>query len=124
MAMAAGLETLKILKAAKPYKKLEKTTAALCGGLRDAAERAGVPVTIAQAGSMFTVFFAEGGIKNADDARRCDTLRFAKFFRAMLEKGIYLAPSQFEACFLSTDHGEKEIGKTLDAARKTFQEFC
>jgi glutamate-1-semialdehyde 2,1-aminomutase len=120
VAMAAGLETLKILKAAKPYKKLEKTTAALCSGLKKAMEASGVPVTIARAGSMFTVFFTDQEVTNADAARRCDTARFAKFFRAMLENGVYLAPSQFEACFVSMVHTEKDIERTIDAVRKIF----
>ncbi|HSA60134.1 MAG TPA: glutamate-1-semialdehyde 2,1-aminomutase [bacterium] len=123
MAMAAGLETLKILKAAKPYRTLEKKVGALCNGLREAAKKAGVPVTVAQAGSMFTVFFAEGGIKNADDARRCDAERFAKFFRAMLERRVYLAPSQFEACFVSAAHSEKDFRLTVKAAEEAFEEI-
>ncbi|HEX5036962.1 MAG TPA: glutamate-1-semialdehyde 2,1-aminomutase [bacterium] len=116
VAMAAGLETLKILKATKPYRTLEKTTRALCDGLREAAKSAGVPVFVAQAGSMFTVFFVDQEVRNADDARRCDTGRFAAFFRGMLEKGISLAPSQFEACFVSSAHAPADVAKTLKAA--------
>lgn len=118
VAMAAGLETLKILKATKPYKKLEKATAELCSGLREAAKKAGVSAVVAQAGSMFTTFFTDREVTNADDARRCDTALFGKFFRAMLESGVYLAPSQFEASFISTAHASADIAKTLKAARE------
>jgi glutamate-1-semialdehyde 2,1-aminomutase len=121
VAMAAGLETVKILKATKPYRKLEKTTKALCDGLREAAKSAGVPLTVAQAGSMFTVFFDGREVRNAEDARRCDTARFARFFCDMLDNGVYLAPSQFEACFVSTAHSEKDIAKTVAAAQSAFQ---
>jgi glutamate-1-semialdehyde 2,1-aminomutase len=116
MAMAAGLATLKILKATKPYRRLETRTRDLCEGLRDAARRAGAPVTVAQAGSMFTIFFTDKTVVDADTARTSDTRQFAKFFQGMLEKGVYLAPSQFEACFVSTQHSEREIEKTLRAA--------
>jgi glutamate-1-semialdehyde 2,1-aminomutase len=118
VAMTAGLETLKILKATKPYKKLEKVTKELCDGFREAAKKTGVPVTVSQAGSMFTVFFAEGEIKNADDARRCDTGSFAAFFRSMLEMGISLSPSQFEACFVSAMHTPGDLSKTIKAASR------
>ncbi len=120
MAMAAGLETLKILKATKPYKKLEKKVGELCNGLREAARKAGTPVTVVQAGSMFTVFFFGEEIKNADGARRCDTARFAGFFHSMLESGIYLPPSQFEACFVSAAHTAADIEKTIKIARNAF----
>lgn len=121
VAMAAGLATLKILRTTKPYRRLEKGTRGLCDGLRDAARRAGVPVTVAQAGSMFTVFFTAREVSNAEDARSCDTSRFAKFFRAMLESGIYLAPSQFEACFVSTAHSERDLNRTISSAQKALR---
>lgn len=123
VAMAAGLETLKILKATKPYKKLEKATASLCDGLREAAKKAGVPAVVAQAGSMFTTFFTDQNVASADDARRCDTVRFGNFFRAMLESGVYMAPSQFEAAFVSTAHAPGDIDKTVQSARKALSEL-
>lgn len=121
VAMAAGLATLKILKATKPYKALEKNTSAVGFELKEIMKKAGIPIVVAQVGSMFTVFFTDQDVVHADAARSCDTTRFGKFFRAMLDQGVYLAPSQFEAAFLSTMHGSKERGKTIDAARKACQ---
>jgi len=118
VAMAAGLATLKTLKALKPYRKLEKVTKELCSGLRDAARKAGVPAVVAQAGSMFTVFFTEQEVTNADDARCADTKRFGAVFRKLLDQGVYFAPSQFEACFVSTAHAASDLAKTVRAFQK------
>ncbi|MDQ3855753.1 MAG: aspartate aminotransferase family protein, partial [Chloroflexota bacterium] len=91
-------------------------------GLRQAAVDAGVPVTTARVGSMLTVFFSDGPVHNYEDARRCDTARFGAFHRAMLEQGIYLPPSQFEAWFISLAHTLEDLERTLDAARAAFRE--
>lgn len=119
VAMAAGLETLKILKEKNPYAVLSQKTQALTQGIKEAAAARGIPVYCERAGSMFTVFFNDKTVIDADSARTSDTARFAKFFRGMLERGIYLAPSQFEACFVSTAHSEGDIEKTIDAARES-----
>lgn len=123
VAMAAGLETLKILREKNPYQILSQRTQQLAQGIQSAAKERGIAIYVERAGSMFTIFFTEKTVVDADSARTSDTQRFAKFFCGMLEKGIYLAPSQFEACFVSTAHSGKDIKRTIDAARQTFQEI-
>jgi glutamate-1-semialdehyde 2,1-aminomutase len=114
LAVAAGLAMLRHLKAhPEVYDRLEARAAELC-----AAAPAGV--TVNRAGSMFTFFFTEGPVTDWESARRSDTARFGRFFRAMLERGIYLAPSQFEAAFVSAAHSEQDIRKTAAAAREAF----
>jgi glutamate-1-semialdehyde 2,1-aminomutase len=111
LAVAAGLAMLRHLKAhPEVYAQLESRTAALC-----AAPPAGV--TVNRVGSMFTFFFTDGAVTDWDSAKRCDTARFGRFFRGMLERGIYLAPSQFEAAFVSTAHTGDDIRRTIAAAR-------
>jgi glutamate-1-semialdehyde 2,1-aminomutase len=90
------------------------------GGLGEAAHDTGVPVQLERAGSMFGLFFADAPVRSWDDAKRANTDRFASFQRALLERGVYLAPSQFEAGFVSTAHGEDEIDATIAAAREAF----
>ena len=114
LAVAAGLAMLRHLKAhPEVYTQLETRAAELC-----AAAPAGV--TVNRVGSMFTFFFTEGPVTDYESAKRSDTARFGRFFRAMLERGIYLAPSQFEAAFLSAAHSEEDIRKTVAAAREAF----
>jgi glutamate-1-semialdehyde 2,1-aminomutase len=114
LAVSAGLAMLRHLKAhPEVYTQLEARAAKLC-----AAAPAGV--TVNRVGSMFTFFFTEGPVTDYESAKRSDTARFGRFFRAMLERGIYLAPSQFEAAFLSAAHAEEDIRKTIAAAREAF----
>jgi glutamate-1-semialdehyde 2,1-aminomutase len=127
VATAAGLATLAQLRertadGGDPYEHLEATGAALEAGLREAARSAGVPVTVQRVGSMWTVFFTDGPVRSWDDASRCDTARFGRFHRAMLNRGVYLPPSQFEAAFHSLCHGPGEVELTLRAAREAFAE--
>jgi glutamate-1-semialdehyde 2,1-aminomutase len=119
MAMAAGLATLKLLTPAA-YERLEATSARLAGGLRRLAAEARVPVQVNRVGSMLTVFFAEAEVFDAATARAASTRRFAAFFHAMIEQGVYLPPSQFESAFLSTAHGDAEVEATLAAAPAAF----
>jgi glutamate-1-semialdehyde 2,1-aminomutase len=115
LAVAAGLATLRHLKAHPGiYDQLESRAAALC---------AAVPAEVAvnRVGSMFTFFFTSGPVTDWESARRSDTARFGRFFRAMLDRGIYLAPSQFEAAFLSAAHTGEDIARTVSAAREAFQ---
>jgi glutamate-1-semialdehyde 2,1-aminomutase len=115
LAVAAGLAMLRHLKAhPEIYGQLEARTAALC-----AAAPAGV--TVNRVGSMFTFFFTEGPVTDWESAKRSDTARFGRFFRAMLERGVYLAPSQFEAAFVSAAHTEQDIAKTIEAAKEAFR---
>jgi len=114
LAVAAGLAMLRHLKAhPEAYDSLEERAARLC---------AEVPagVTVNRVGSMFTFFFKEGPVTDWDSAKGADTARFGRFFRAMLERGVYLAPSQFEAAFLGTAHTDEDIDRTLAAAREAF----
>jgi len=119
LAMRAGLETLKKLKNKKIYEDLEEKTKALVDGLVEVFRKAGVPVVANRCGSMFTLFFTEAeAVRNHADVKACDLQRFARFFHAMLEEGVYLPPSQFEAAFVSAAHGQTEIERTIEAARK------
>ncbi len=116
--VAAGLATLSMLKSQNPYDKLAAETESLCNELEAIFTDVGVEHTINRIGSMFTLFFNPGPVKDYDSATRSDTARYAGYFKAMLENGVYLPPSQFETCFLSTAHSEKDLEKTLKAAKK------
>ena len=118
LAMAAGLATLRLLRDWDVYRELEAKSVRLAEGLAEAARGAGVPVTIHRVGSMMGLFFQEGPIRNYDDARRSDTARFARWFHGMLDEGIYLPPSQFEAFFVSAAHTEADLDRTVEAARR------
>ena len=118
LAMAAGLALLDELSDGTIYAKLEQTGAALQTGLMEAARSAGIPVQFNRLGSMFCAYFTDQPVHNLADAMRSDRARFAKYFHAMLEQGIYLAPSQFEAGFISVAHTQDDIEKTVRAARK------
>lgn len=119
MAMAAGLATLRLMTPAA-YDKLEKLSARLAGGLASAAAEAKVPAQVNRVGSMFTVFFSEKPVFDAASARAASTKRFGAFFHALLENGVYLPPSQFEAAFLSTAHSEDDVDATIGAAKVAF----
>jgi glutamate-1-semialdehyde 2,1-aminomutase len=110
LATAAALVVLRRLRAADVYLRLEETGARLEAGLR------GPGVAVQRVGSMLTVFFREGPVANYDDARGSDLERFGAFFRHLLDHGVYVAPSQFEAMFASTAHGDAEIEVTVEAA--------
>jgi len=116
IAMTAGIETLKILSAKGTYEKLEKTMEHLEEGLRDAAKRAGVKTKFYRAGTMFCTYFTEREVTDYATAKTSDTGKFARFFRGMLRRGIYIAPSQFEAGFISLAHTKKDIDITIQAA--------
>jgi glutamate-1-semialdehyde 2,1-aminomutase len=122
LAMAAGLATLRLTDNDALYAGLERTTQRLLQGLRDAARAAGVPFTTTQAGSMFGLYFSDApSIRTYAQVMACDVTRFKRFFHAMLGAGIYLAPSAFEAGFVSAAHGERELELTLAAAAQAFR---
>lgn len=121
LAMTAGIETLKELQQPSTWRQLEARSAQLEDGLRSAAEEAGVATVFNRVGTMFTTFFADHPIVNWATAKTADTKKFGVFFRAMLENGVYLAPSQFEAGFMSIAHGDEEIDLTLRAAQHAFR---
>ena len=117
LAMAAGIAQLELLRDPAVYEVLEERTAGLVAGLRDAAAAAGIPLVAGHVGSMFGYFFQEGPVTDYQSARSSDTARFARWFWGMIAQGVYLAPSQFEAGFVSLAHGDAEIEATVAAAR-------
>ena len=118
LAMAAGIATLKQLQKKGVYEKLEARSAQLCAGLARAAAAAGVPAQVDHVGSMVGMFFCPDPVRSFDDAKTCDLPLFAKFYQGMRQEGIYLAPSQFEALFVSAAHTREQIDRTVAAARK------
>lgn len=112
MAMAAGIASLSLLLELDPYGVLEKRTALLCEALEEGAREKGVPLQVVQAGSMFSFFFNDHPVHNYEEAIRSDREKFAKVFRHALQNGVYLPPSPFETCFLSTAHEDREVEQT------------
>ena len=121
LAMAAGIATLKALGKPGVWQSLEETSQQLAVGIRTAAENAGIPIWQNRAGTMFGTFFTQNPVKDWPSAKTCDLNVFGKFFQGMLARGVYLAPSQFEAGFISTAHSEVEIQATIQAAEGTFK---
>jgi glutamate-1-semialdehyde 2,1-aminomutase len=123
LAMAAGLATVSYLQehAAEVYPQLEATTKAMTEGVAAEAARAGLSLTLNRVGSMWTWFFSPGPVANYAQAAQSDTAAFGRFHRAMMDRGVWLPPSQFEACFLSAAHGGAEVAATIAAAREAFQ---
>jgi glutamate-1-semialdehyde 2,1-aminomutase len=124
LAMAAGLATLGLLRDGGIYRSLEEKSAALAEGLREAAEMNGVAIFQTRVGSMQCLFFQSGPVRDYEEAKRSDAARYAKFFHGMLSEGIHLAPSQFEAAFVSAAHGEIEIKRTVGAARRVMKSLA
>jgi glutamate-1-semialdehyde 2,1-aminomutase len=124
VAMAAGLATLKEIRHPGFYDALEEKGAYLERGLRTAAQEAGVAAQISRVGSMLGFFFSDRAVENFEDAKSCDLDRFSAFYRAMLRRGIYLAPSQFEALFLSAAHNVDHIDETITAAAESLKEIA
>lgn len=121
LAMTAGLVTLRRLRESAIYQRLEAASARLCAGLSKAAVETGVNTVTNRVGSMWTTFFTNGPVTDWVSANKSDRARFARFFQAMLGQGIYLAPSQFEAGFVSIAHTNEIIDRTIDAASKAFK---
>jgi glutamate-1-semialdehyde 2,1-aminomutase len=120
LAMAAGLATLKELRKGKVYRELEEKGRRLFTGLAHAAEEAGLEVTVNWVGSMGTLFFTKETVTDFASAKSSDTGMFSRFYASMLDQGVYLAPSAFEAWFLSTAHDEKSIDRALTCAERSF----
>jgi len=121
LAMTAGIETLKILSRTGTYKKLTAKAEALEYSLKDAAKSAGVKTKFYRAGTMFCTYFTDSEVSDYETAKKSDTKKFAQFFRKMLDSGINLAPSQFEAGFMSLAHSQADIDKTARAAFEAFK---
>ncbi|MGQ9733044.1 MAG: glutamate-1-semialdehyde 2,1-aminomutase [Candidatus Zipacnadales bacterium] len=120
VAMSAGLATLRALREPGVYQLLEERTKALTAGIARAAQRAGVPLRCNRVGSMMTAFFTDHLVTNADDLARCDKEAYARFFHAMLDRGVAFAPSFCEAAFVSTAHTDEDIQATVAAAKEAF----
>jgi glutamate-1-semialdehyde 2,1-aminomutase len=125
IAMAAGIAALEELGKGrmKAYAALERNGKQLEAGMREAAKAASVPVQFNRCGSMFCAYFTESPVWNLADAMKSDRARFAKFFHGMLKEGVYLAPSQFEAGFISTAHSARDIEATVRAAAKIMRQL-
>ncbi|HEX2052840.1 MAG TPA: aminotransferase class III-fold pyridoxal phosphate-dependent enzyme, partial [Actinomycetota bacterium] len=132
MSVAAGIGTIRGIQrfAAEPngednpsglYAHLDRLTGGLTDGLEETGKRLGIPMAIQRVGSMFTLFFQDGPVVNLDDAKRSDTQRFARFFHAMLDEGVYWPPSQFEAAFLSAAHSTDDVERILAAAGRALE---
>ena len=120
LAMAAGIASLKMLRDDAPYKHLENTGQQLAKGLQDIAHDKGVPLQIPQIGSMYCLFFSEEKVNNFEQAISCNHMSFNSVFHKMIEHGVYLPPSSYETCFISTKHTDQEVTHTLEAFSHSF----
>jgi glutamate-1-semialdehyde 2,1-aminomutase len=123
LAMSAGIATLRLLREPGIYEKLEARSAILEEGIADAAHKAKIPLQINRVGSQMTFFFTAQKVKDYEGALKTNRDRFGKFFLGLLEEGVYLAPSPFEALFLSIAHSPSDINKTISAAYKVFKKL-
>ncbi|HKN10244.1 MAG TPA: aspartate aminotransferase family protein, partial [Pseudomonadota bacterium] len=123
LSVRAGLETLKILEQAGSYEKLDASGAKLAAGLGAALKENGLQGCVNRVGSLLTMFLGVERVTDAQQARRSDRGMFAKFFHAMLDRGIYIPPSQFEAMFVSLSHSEADLDNTIAAARESLLTF-
>ena len=121
LAMTAGIKTLELLKRPGAYEQLETTTKRLSDGIQEAAKAAGLPICGSSISAMFGFFLCDGPVRNFEEAKATDSERFAKVHRAMLERGVYLAPSSFEAGFTSLAHSDADIDTTIEAFRDSFK---
>ncbi len=124
VAMAAGLAQLRVLdEQPEIYKHLDNLGRQLAEGFGALIQKYQIPASVTRCGSLCCLFFREGGVKNYGEAQQCDAALFARYFKGMLRRGIYLAPSQFEAIFIGNAHTEQDIDRTLQAAEETFAEM-
>jgi glutamate-1-semialdehyde 2,1-aminomutase len=121
LAVTAGIETLRLLRDPRLYEGLDTKARQLCDGVQNAAQRAGVAVYATRIGSMFCTFFTDHPVTDYASASTSDTARFRRYFHSLLEAGVYVAPSQFEAGFLSTAHTDGDIEHTIEASYRAFQ---
>jgi len=117
IATACGIATLKLLRADPPYERLEQLSSRLAIGLDEAAKAAAAPHNVTRVGSMMTLFFNESKVTNWETASQCDTDRFAKYFWGLMDRGVYMPCSQFEALFVSAAHTDSDIETTITAAK-------
>lgn len=124
LAMSAGIETLRVIEDTDRWDRMVALASALGAGMNRLAHDAGVPLQTHQVGTMFSAFFTESRVIDWESAKSSDTDRYARYFRGMLARGVYLAPSQFEAGFFSTEHGEAQLEETLAAAAEVFGDLA
>jgi glutamate-1-semialdehyde 2,1-aminomutase len=124
VASAAGAATLRVLRDENPYPLLEARSQQLAAGFAAAAQQAGIPHQLQRVGSMMTLFFTQQEVSNWDTAAQCDTQRYARYFWGLLERGVYMPCSQFEALFVSAAHSEQDIQTTVAAAAEVFHEIA
>ena len=115
LAVAAGLKTLEILERDDPYARMEATARALAEGVTDVARQKGVPVQVSQFGGVFTLFCSEGPVRDLKSAQRCDTALYARIFHGLYQRGLYIAPSQFECNFISAAHAPSTADAFISA---------
>jgi glutamate-1-semialdehyde 2,1-aminomutase len=123
LAMTAGIATLDLLKSKKVYKDLGSKTCYLMEGISEGARRSGIPHTVNGATGVFTLFFTGGPVRDFATAKTSDTQRFARFFIEMMNQGVYLPPSQYEAWFISLAHSDKDLDRTIEACRSAFEKI-
>ena len=122
LAMTAGIETLRVIDEDPDfYDRLERTCVSLEQGIRFACLSSGLKYTLNRVGSMFTLFFTDAAVTDFGSAKTSDTAKFVKYFNSMLELGVYLPPSQFEACFVSAAHSNEDIERTIDAVSRSLE---
>lgn len=121
VSMSAGIKTLKMLREAETYEKLDYRTQHLTDEMKKRADKQGIPMTINRAGSMFTLFFQKGPVENYEDAKKSNLKHFSKYFHGMLDEGFYIPPSQFEAWFMSMAHTDQDLEKTISAHEKVLK---
>src|SRR5262249_13590425 len=119
LAVAAGLAALRALEDPSVYARLETLGASFESGIKAAAQASGVPVAVNRVGSMLTAFFTDGPVTDYATAKRADSARYARFFHGMLDRGVFLAPSQFEAAFVSLAHSEQDLAAAARACRES-----
>lgn len=123
LAMTCGLTTLEVLREKGAYKKIDALTQELCRDLEELCSRKGIPVRINRCGSMFTLFFTGDEVYNYNSAKKSDAGKYAKFFRKILEAGIWFPPSQFEACFISLAHTKNDMKRTIEAVATALEKL-
>ena len=124
LAMTAGIKTLELLSQPGTYERLAETTEKLISGIKESASAAGLPITGGSVSAMFGFFLCEGPVRNFEEAKATDADRFGKLHRAMLQRGVYLAPSAFEAGFTSLAHSDGDIEATIQAFRDSFADIA
>ena len=121
LAIAAGIESLRMLREEAPYESLEKAGSLLAKGIQKIAEAKSIPLQVPQVGSMFCLFFSEKPVMNFEEAITCSHQKFNELFHTLLKSGVYFPPSSYETCFLSSQHSTETVNSTLERVESAFQ---